>query len=214
MGLIQRMKGWLKSNSSSTDAESATRMPGNGTAVAGFVKRAPADVEIVESPSMLRSLAALMPPAVAAATPMRAIPLFLVSNAVEPADVTIVQTARPAPKLHLVHNAEPLGPTDASDGARFLLAARLASVASLNTPAGRRPATNAGRTDTKPRSKRHHSPANRPSAEKLAVKQPVAVPTKRATAKRVAKVQCFVRIRSVGTAAVVSVPKRAQRRAA
>ena len=209
MGLIQRVKGWLLPHSSGTDAEHA---PVNGTAVAGFVKRVPADVEIVTSANIIRSLAALMPPAVAAATPLRTIPLFLVPIAVEPAEVAIIHHARPAPKLHLVHNVA-LNDLNAEhfDAGRFLLAARLASVAHLNTRAGRQPVNKAARNISSERSPVQTTSPQRPRAEKPSAKQHAA---KRASPKSAAKGQCFVRVQSNGTAAVVAVPQRAKRRAA
>jgi hypothetical protein len=137
-----------------------------------------------------------MPPAVAAATPMRTIPLFLVPTAVEPADVEIIHVPRPQPKLHLVHNADRADQNaTAANSAGFLLAARLASVAHLNTAAGRQPAKKASRTAAKAK-------PNRPTAKAAAT--PKAAPP--ATSR-----QCFVRPQANGKAIVATVPKRAKR---
>jgi hypothetical protein len=208
MRLLQRMKGWLLPNSS-RDVPVADLPASHGTAVAGFVQRIAADVEIVAAPNM--ALAVLMPPAVAAATPLRTIPLFLVSNTAEAAEVEIVQNVRPAPKLLLVHNADRASAASAP-AADFLLAARLASVARLNPVAGRKPAVKAPRISTQTSAKNQAKAANRPCRKPEASEKQA---TKFAAAKSAAtKNQCFVRPQATGTAAVVSVPKRAKRRAA
>jgi hypothetical protein len=208
MGLIQRMKGWFTPNSSRSNADHAAGAPTSGTAVAGFVQRLAADVEFVAPANRERSLAVLMPPAIAAAAPIRAIPLFLVPATVEAADVEIVHPPRVAPKLHIVHNADRNNEAQKSD-TTFRLAARLASVAHLNTPAGRQPTKPAIRVDAQANAKNRAKTANRPTTEP-------AISTKR-TAKGntpAAKPgQCFVRPQSAGKAAVSAVPQRAKRRA-
>jgi hypothetical protein len=207
MGLIQRMKGWFTPNSSRSNADHAAGAPTSGTAVAGFVQRLAADVEFVAPANRERSLAVLMPPAIAAATPIRTIPLFLVPATVEAADVEIVHPPRVTPKLHIVHNADRTNSTQKSDPT-FLLAARLASVAHLNTPAGRQPAKATTRIDVQASAKSRAKATNRPttapaSSMKRATKgQPPAVAPR----------QCFVRPQSTGSAAVSAVPQRAKRR--
>jgi hypothetical protein len=225
MGLVQRLKSWLRSDPS----EQATA---TGTAVAGYVRRVHAEVEITSS-NVPRPLAVLMPPALAAATPLRTIPLFLVPSAsgLAEADVEIfeptpvppllllpvlVQPERPATKLQLVYNADavqliqpalakPAQPT-------FLLAARLASVAQLNTVVGKvpvKPQTRiVGPTDAKNRAKM----ANRPTAT---LAETLPTPKRAATSSRgVAGSQCFVRTQTSGKSTVTAVPQRAKRRAA
>lgn len=198
-GLIQRMKGWLRPSSSRDSTARATK----GTAVAGFVQRATADVDIMTSSNMARPLAVLMPPAVAAATPMRTIPLFLLPSAVEPAEVEVIQAARAQPKLHLVHNADRAGLSIATAmPADFLLAARLASVAYLNTAAGRLPAKKASRIGAAARAKQQAQAANRPVAKAAAA--PKCMPPAKTG-------QCFVRPQATGKAVVATVPQRAKR---
>jgi hypothetical protein len=198
-GLMQRMKSWLLPGSS----RDGTAQPNNGTAVAGFVQRVSSDVDIITSSNMARPLAVLMPPAIAAATPMRTIPLFLVPCAVEPAEVEIVQVQRAQPRLHLVHSAERADISSAAaKPADFHLAARLASVAHLNTVTGRLPTKKATRFGADNRAKHQSQSANRP------VVKPAAVSKSQASDK---SRRCFVRPQTNGKAVVVTVPQRAKR---
>jgi hypothetical protein len=199
MGLINRVKNWLLPIKAQHDSL-ATIAPSNGTAVAGFVQRMAADVEIVTSSNMTRSLAALMPPAIAAAMPLRTIPLFLVPAAVELADVEIIQIARPAPKLLLVHNID-RAVVIAQPMAAFMLAARLASHAQLNVVAGKKPFQQPQRQNARLKAKAKAT--NRPTSEPI-----IATKTPNTSKNQ----QCFVRPQATGQAIVVSLPKRAKRR--
>jgi hypothetical protein len=201
MGLIKRVKSWLLPQPQIDDISAAVSSS-NGTAVAGFVQRMAADVEIVTSSNMTRSLAVLMPPAIAAAMPLRTIPLFLVPAAVELADVEIIQNARPAPKLLLVHNID-RAVDIAQPMATFMLAARLASQAHLNVVAGKKPFQQPQRQNARLTAKAQAKTTNRPTSEPtIATKPP----------KTRKNQQCFVRPQATGQAIVVSVPKRAKRR--
>ena len=208
MGLLQRVKGWFSSPSSRGATEHAIGVPVAGPAVAGFVQRLAADVEFVIPANRERSLAVLMPPKVAAATPLRTIPLFLVPAAVEPAEVEIVHAARPAPMLQVVHNIDWPSAEKPVQVAAFQLAARLASVAHLNTRTGRQPAKPATRTDAATAAKNRAKAPNRPTAE------PVTVAKRGAAGPSNNKSQCFVRPQSAGAAAVSAVPPSAKRRVA
>jgi hypothetical protein len=208
MGLMKRMKNWLLPQAEDYDSPTA-HSPPDGTAVAGFVQRV-ADVDIISSSNMMRPhtnrlgspLAVLLPPAIAAATPWRTIPLFLVSSAVEPAEVDIIQLARPSPKLLLVHNIDRVDHFDRPVTA-FMLAARLASNAKLNTVAGKKPGKQPTRqcatTLATALAKARAMVPNRPTAKPLASKLVAA--TSKAP-------QCYVRLRSTGQAIVMAVPKR------
>jgi hypothetical protein len=201
MGLINRVKSWLLPQKARHDSL-ATILPNNGTAVAGFIQRASSEVEIITSSNMARPLAVLMPPSVAAATPLRTIPLFLVPASVEPAEVEIIQNARPAPKLQLVHSSERAVWT-AQPASTFMLAARLASVAEFNTVAGKKPCKQPSRQSATTQAKARAKVTNRPSTTK---------PTSTKVAAVSASQNCFVRPQTTGKAVVVSVPKRAKPR--
>jgi hypothetical protein len=213
MGLMKRMKNWLLPQAADHDSLTA-HLPNNGTAVAGFVQRM-ADVEIISSSNMARPhanrmgspLAVLMPPALAAATPLRTIPLFLVSRAVEPAEVDIIQPVRPSPKLHLVRNSDRVIASN-QPAVAFMLAARLASIAQLNTVAGKKPckqpspqrATTLATALAKARTTASNRPKTKPTVSKTGSthdKNP----------------RCFVRPQATGTAIVVAVPRRTKTRA-
>jgi hypothetical protein len=201
MGLINRVKSWLLPQTLNDDFSAAVSSS-NGTAVAGFVQRMAADVEIVTSSNMTRSLAVLMPPALAAATPLRTIPLFLVPAAVELADVEIIQNVRPAPKLQLVHNID-RAVDIAQPTTTFMLAARLASHAQLNVVAGKKPFQQPQRQNARLKAQAQAKTTNRPKSEPT-----IAIKTSNTSKKQ----QCFVRPQATGKAIVVSVPKRAKRR--
>lgn len=201
MGLLNRVKSWLLPTTAQI-ASVATNLPNNGTAVAGFVQRMPAEVEIITASNMARSLAALMPPAIAAATPLRTIPLFLVPATVEPAEVEIIHNARPEPKLQLVHSADREIRTS-MPAATFMLAARLSSVAQLNTVVGKKAHKQPVRQCAQANAKARAKAPNRPTTEILS-------PVKASKGNKAP--QCFVRPQATGSAIVVSVPKRAKRR--
>lgn len=201
MGLLNRVKNWLLPQTLD-DVMSATVSSRNGTAVAGFVHRVTADVEIIPSSNMARSLAGLMPPAIAAATPLRTIPLFLVPAVVEPAEIEIVHNARPAPKLLLVHNID-RAIQNAPTTPAFMLAARLASHAQLNVVAGKKPYQQPPRQTAHLKAKAQARVTNRP-------KPAPVIATK--TSKINNAQRCFVRPQASGHAIVASVPKRANRR--
>jgi hypothetical protein len=202
MGLIKRVKNWLLPPTANDDRSVAARSS-TGTAVAGFVQRVTADVEIVTSSNVARPLAVLMPPAIAAATPLRTIPLFLVPATVEPAEIEIIHDARPAPKLQLVHNIDRTVDM-VRPAACFMLAARLASHAQLNVVGGKKPYQPLQRQNAQANAKTQAKTTNRPKSELI-------IPIK--TANKNKSQQCFVRPQAVGKAIVVRVPKRAQRRA-
>jgi hypothetical protein len=228
MGLMQRFKSWLRPSTASELATAGSAIA--GPAVAGYVRRAHAEVEIMSS-NIPRPLAVLMPAAVAAATPMRTIPLFVVPSAASvEADVEIVENdfphfepvllARQATKLHLVYNADTAVPelqlaTTTSNAAPFLLAARLASVAHLNTVAGKVPAKPLTRVSAQAAAKTRAKLTNRP-LERLAIKPPapkvVAASSRAPAAARSS--HCFVRPQANGKSSVTAVPQRAKRRAA
>jgi hypothetical protein len=212
MSLMQRLKSWLLPNQIDGATIAATT---SGTAVAGFVQRAQASTDT--SSNVPRPLAVLLPAAVAAAAPLRTIPLFLVpsttgglltggaaSMELDPADRT------PVPKLHLVYNADTVEFTRAADkrpdAAAFLLAARLASVAHLNTVAGKTPAKKAPRVNASTQSTKAKSQAKSPNRP-VAAKAP-AIKTAAPKAR-----QCYVRTQTSGKAVVVAVPQRAKRAA-
>jgi hypothetical protein len=202
MGLIKRVKRWLLPQTINNDMSTAVSC-NNGTAVAGFVQRVAADVDIVSKSNVARSLAVLMPPALAAATPWRTIPLFLVPAAVEPAEIEIIHNVRPAPKLQLVHNID-RAVQIAQPTTAFMLAARLASHAQLNVVAGKKPFQQPQRRDAQREAEAKAKASNRPKSRSVVVpKMPTTNKGQR----------CFVRPQATGKAIVVTVPKRANRRA-
>jgi hypothetical protein len=197
MGLINRVKNWLLPQKARHHSL-AEPVLGNGTAVAGFVQRVSADVEIIHSSNMARPLAVLMPPALAAATPLRTIPLFLVPPTCELADVEIIHHARPAPKLQLVHNVDRAIQAIAPPSP-FMLAARLASTAHLNTVVGKKPYKQPQLSRATPQAKSTNRPRSQNSKPSKASKvQPGP--------------ECFVRPLAQGKAVVVRVPGPAKRR--
>jgi hypothetical protein len=203
MRLIQKLKSWL--------APAATAPAANGgTAVAGFVQRVVASDEAITTSQ--QRLAVLMPASVAAATPLRTIPLFLVSS--NPAPLQSIAAAAdvpltPVPKLHLVYNADTqtfvsTAPAKSS-AATFMLPARLASVAKLNTVDGKAPAKSAARLTNAAIKAKAKAPNRPTSAPAVKVCPPQA---------RGGAIKCFVRPQIGGKSVVTAVPQRAKRRAA
>jgi hypothetical protein len=201
--------------------------------VAGFLQRiddATPDLSMLGSANVQpRPLSVLMTPAAASTVPMRTIPLFLVPKGPDAAQPTPFElplsfalpvslpvsedeptqtTLFAAPRLRLVVSAEEIEPAAEAAAASpapaaFHLPARLASVAYLNTPDGRRPARNPAKlkvASTK-------APA-RPAAQKP-VPVPAAKNARRGNAKPAAL--CFVRTQANGKCSVAAVPKRAKR---